>query len=209
MTVAAKDVLTAAARPQCLVCARPLSRSFIDLGMQPLANSYVAAEREHEPEPRFPLHARVCESCLLVQVDPVQAPESIFSDYAYFSSYSESWLRHCRDYVETMSERFGLGRQSRIVEIASNDGYLLQYFVAKGMRVLGVEPAANVAKVAIDRGIPTEVAFFGTETAGRLVIWGWSADLVVAKNVFAIVPDINDFMAGDRQLMKPVRYFKV
>jgi len=179
------------------------------LGLQPLANSYLPPERVRDPEPRFPLHARVCDNCMLVQVDPVQPPEDIFADYAYFSSYSESWLRHCSDYADAMTERFGLGSQSRIVEIASNDGYLLQYFVGKGMRVLGIEPAANVAQVAIERGIPTEIAFFGTETARRLAHAGWSADLLAAKNVLAHVPDINDFVAGIRLMLKPEGVFTV
>src|SRR5690348_16864692 len=182
MSVAARDLAPKVGIPRCLSCSSPLSHTFVDLGLQPLANSYVRPERAMEPEPRFPLHARVCDNCLLVQVDAVQPPENIFADYAYFSSYSESWLKHCRDYADEMIERFVLGRESRIVEIASNDGYLLQYFVAKGTRVLGIEPAANVAEIAIQRGVPTEIAFFGTDTARRLVGEGWSADLLAAKN---------------------------
>lgn len=209
MSVAAKVVPAATNRPMCLACSSPLSRTLVDLGMQPLANSYVPVERADEPEPRFPLHARVCDRCLLVQVDPVQPPENIFVDYAYFSSFSESWLKHCSDYADAMTERFALGTEARIVEIASNDGYLLQYFVAKGMRVLGVEPAANVAAAAEARGVPTEVAFFGQDTARRLAGAGWSADLLVAKNVLAHVPDINDFVAGIRLLLKPDGVFTV
>jgi SAM-dependent methyltransferase len=179
------------------------------LGLQPLANSYVRIDHAEEPEPRFPLHARVCDACLLVQVDTIQRPEDIFVDYAYFSSYSESWLKHCREYADQMVERFGLTSESRIVEIASNDGYLLKYFVAKGMRVLGVEPAANVAQRAIQHGVPTDIAFFGVQSARRLADAGWSADLLAAKNVLAHVPNINDFVAGIRLVLKPDGVFTV
>lgn len=209
MSVAARDLAPEAGIPHCLSCSSPLTRTFVDLGLQPLANSYVPPERAADPEPRFPLHARVCDNCLLVQVDPVQPPENIFVDYAYFSSFSESWLKHCSDYADAMIERFELGRQSRIVEIASNDGYLLQYFLAKGMHALGIEPAANVAQVAIERGVPTEIAFFGVDTARRLAEVGWSADLLAAKNVLAHVPDINDFVAGIPLLLKPDGVFTV
>lgn len=197
------------AAPCCQACGSPLSRTLVDLGMQPLANSYVPIEWADAPEPRFPLHARVCDNCLLVQVDSVRAPEEIFVDYAYFSSFSESWLEHCRAYVEAMTRRFALDRNSRVVEIASNDGYLLQYFVAKHIPVLGIEPAANVAEAAIARGVPTEIAFFGAETARRLSAAGWSADLLAAKNVLAHVPDINDFAEGIRLLLKPDGVFTV
>lgn len=209
MTAAAQGEGAGAGQPTCQSCAAPLSRTLVDLGMQPLANSYVQADRAHESEPLFPLYVRVCDSCLLVQVDPVQAPEDIFVDYAYFSSFSDSWLKHCSDYTDTVAERFRLGQQSQVVEIASNDGYLLQYFQAKGIPVLGVEPAANVAKTAIARGIPTEVAFFGEETARRLASAGLQADLLAAKNVLAHVPDINDFVAGVRLMLKPDGVFTV
>lgn len=209
MTAAAQREGAGVGQPTCQSCAAPLSRTLVDLGMQPLANSYVPADRAHESEPLFPLHVRVCNSCLLVQVDPVQAPEDIFVDYAYFSSFSDSWLKHCSDYTDTVAERFRLGRQSQVVEIASNDGYLLQYFQAKGIPVLGVEPAANVAKTAIARGIPTEVAFFGEETARRLASAGLQADLLAAKNVLAHVPDINNFVAGVRLMLKPNGVFTV
>ena len=209
MRVAARDLAPESSLFRCLSCSTPLSRTFVDLGLQPLANSYVPPERAQEPEPRFPLHARVCDACLLVQADPMQQPENIFVDYAYFSSFSDSWLKHCSDYADAMTERFGLGPHSRIVEIASNDGYLLQYFVAKGMPVLGIEPAANVAQVAIERGVPTEIAFFGVETAQRLAESGWSADLLAAKNVLGHVPDINDFVGGIWHLLKPDGVFTV
>lgn len=188
--------------PTCLGCGAPLTRTLVDLGLQPLANSYVALG-ETAPEPRYPLHARVCDACLLVQVDRVVPPEHIFSDYAYFSSFSDSWLAHARAYVAMAIARFGLGPRSQVVEIASNDGYLLQYMVEAGVPSLGVEPAANVAETARAKGVPTEVAFFGLETARRLVSEGHAADLVIAKNVLAHVPDINDFTAGIAALLKP------
>jgi SAM-dependent methyltransferase len=209
---AAPDAITAApqpAQPRCQGCGAGLTRTLVDLGMQPLANSYVPLDRAEEPEPFFPLHARVCDTCLLVQVDSVERPENIFVDYAYFSSFSDSWLAHCQAYAAAMTERFGLGEQSRVVEIASNDGYMLQYFVAKGVPVLGIEPAANVAQTAIERGVPTEVAFFGVETAQRMAEAGWSADLLAAKNVLAHVPDINDFVGGIHILLKPDGVFTV
>lgn len=195
--------------PACQGCGARLTTTLVDLGMQPLANSYVPADRAGQPEPVFPLHARVCDRCLLVQVEAVARPEDIFVDYAYFSSFSESWLAHCRAYAEAMTERFGLGGDSQVVEIASNDGYLLQYFVARGIRVLGIEPAANVAAAAVDRGVPTEVAFFGEATARRLAAAGKAADLLAAKNVLAHVPDINDFVAGVRLLLKEDGVFTV
>lgn len=203
------DSLLPAERPKCQACDHPLTRTLVDLGEQPLANSYVPPDRSDAPEPKFALHARVCDHCLLVQVDPVSKPEDIFTDYAYFSSFSDSWLSHCRDYVAAMTERFGLGPQSRVVEIASNDGYMLQYFVARGVPVLGIEPAANVAASAIARGVPTEVAFFGADTARRLVAQGGNADLLAAKNVLAHVPDINDFVAGVGIILKPEGVFTV
>ena len=201
--------MTAPQSPACQSCGHPLTRTLVDLGEQPLANSYIPLDRADAPEPRFPLHARVCDHCLLVQVDPVSRPEDIFTDYAYFSSFSDSWLAHCRDYVANMIERFALDETSRVVEIASNDGYMLQYFVARGVPVLGIEPAANIARIAIARGVPTEVAFFGAATARRLVGQGGAADLVAAKNVLAHVPDINDFVAGVAILLGPDGVFTV
>jgi hypothetical protein len=151
----------------------------------------------------FPLHAYVCENCFLVQLEEFETPEHIFSDYAYFSSYSASWLRHAEAYAAAMTDRFGLSASSKVVEIASNDGYLLKNFVARRIPVLGVEPAANVAKVAIGNGVATEVAFFGEATAKRLLAEGHAADLMAANNVLAHVPDILDFVAGFRVLLKP------
>jgi hypothetical protein len=153
---------------RCRSCGAPLTHTFLDLGMSPLANSYVAAGQLDQSESFYPLHVLVCASCFLVQLPVVARPEAIFSDYAYFSSYSDSWLEHARVYVDAITQRLGLNSQSRVVEIASNDGYLLQYFVKKGIPVLGIEPAANVAAEAQRRGIPTEVFFFGEETARRL-----------------------------------------
>jgi SAM-dependent methyltransferase len=187
----------------CRFCGAVLARSFIDLGMQPLANSFLAASDLARPEPRYPLHARLCEDCLLVQVDDAVPPEAIFSDYAYFSSYAAGWVEHARRYAEMAHRRFGLGPRSRVVEIASNDGYLLQHFTALGVLVLGVEPAANVAEAAIAKGIRTDIAFFGRATAERLAAAAESADLIVANNVLAHVPDINDFVAGLKRLLRP------
>jgi SAM-dependent methyltransferase len=187
----------------CRACGTLLEHTFVDLGMSPLANSYVPAERAQSGEMFFPLHAYVCEKCFLVQLEEFETPEHIFSDYAYFSSYSSSWLRHAEKYAGAMAERFGLTAGSKVVEIASNDGYLLQYFVGRGIPVLGIEPAANVAKVAVERGVPTEVLFFGEETAGQMLSAGHAADLMAANNVLAHVPDIIDFVAGFRVLLKP------
>ncbi|MEQ1887858.1 MAG: class I SAM-dependent methyltransferase [Alphaproteobacteria bacterium] len=188
---------------RCRFCRSPLNQSFIDLGSMPLANSYVAPDRLAFPDKSYPLHARVCSECFLVQVDEVVPAEEIFSDYAYFSSYAASWVEYARRYCVTMTSRFELNGKSKVVEVASNDGYLLRHFVAAGISVLGVEPAANVAKVAKEMGVPTEVAFFGAATAGRLKALGHAADLMVANNVLAHVPDINDFVAGFAVLLKP------
>jgi len=187
----------------CRSCGASLTRTFIDLGMSPLANSYVRADRLNRPEPFYPLHVRVCGGCFLAQLEEVEDPESIFSDYAYFSSFSESWLKHAKDYVDAVTDRFGLNGRSQIVEIASNDGYLLQYFVAKQIPVLGIEPAQNVAEEAIRKGIPTEVRFFDEGAALDLVSRGHQADLIVGNNVLAHVPKLNDFVAGLKILLRP------
>jgi SAM-dependent methyltransferase len=188
--------------PTCRFCARPLEHVFADLGMSPLANSYVAPDRLAAMEPFYPLRAYVCSGCLLVQLEQFETPEGIFSDYAYFSSYSTSWLEHCRAYVEQMVDRFGLDETSQVVELASNDGYLLQYFHERRIPVLGIEPAANVAKRAIEKGIPTRVEFFGVASATALASER-SADLLLGNNVLAHVPDLNDFVAGMKILLKP------
>ncbi|MGB5891744.1 MAG: class I SAM-dependent methyltransferase, partial [Thermoanaerobaculia bacterium] len=181
----------------------PLRQSFVDLGMSPLANSYVEPEALQRREPFFPLHVWVCEHCLLVQLPETESPEAIFSDYAYFSSYSTSWLRHAEGYVAAMAERFGFDQESQIVEIASNDGYLLQYFQQRGIPVLGIEPAGNVAQAAQERGIRTLVKFFNTKTAKQLVAEGLQADLLLGNNVLAHVPGLNDFVEGLKIALKP------
>jgi len=189
--------------PTCRFCSAPLHHTFVDLGMSPLCESYVPPERLGEMEPFYPLHARVCEQCLLVQLEEFVPPAEIFSEYAYFSSYSDSWVAHARDYVESTVRRFGLGPDSQVVEVASNDGYLLQHVVARGIPALGIEPAANVAEVARERGIETISEFFGRDLASTLVTRGRRADLLVANNVFAHVPDLNDFAAGMERVLAP------
>jgi SAM-dependent methyltransferase len=191
------------AAPACRFCGRPLALTFADLGVQPLANSYVEPERLQDPETFYPLHVRVCEACWLVQLPQAAPPEAIFSDYAYFSSYSESWLDHARRYAEAMIPRFGLGPHSRVVEIASNDGYLLRFFHERGVPVLGIEPAGNVARAAEALGIATIVRFFGTGLARELAAQGTRADLLVGNNVLAHVPDLNDFVEGLAAVLAP------
>jgi SAM-dependent methyltransferase len=175
---------------------------FADLGMSPLANSYLPADRANSMEPFYPLRALVCERCFLVQLEEFETPQEIFSDYAYFSSYSSSWLEHSRRYTEQMVQRLGLDHTSHVIELASNDGYLLQFFHERQIPVLGIEPAANVAKVALQKGIPTLVEFFGRDTANSLAA-GSAADLLLGNNVLAHVPDLNDFVAGMKILLKP------
>jgi len=187
----------------CRFCAAALELSFADLGMSPPSNSYLNPEDLNRMERFYPLHAWVCEKCFLVQLEEFETPEQIFSDYAYFSSYSDSWLAHARAYTHAMKQRLGLGPASFVVEIASNDGYLLQYFVEQGVPVLGIEPAANVAAVAERKGVPTLVKFFGTKTAVDLAAAGRKADLILGNNVLAHVPDLNDFVRGMSLLLKP------
>lgn len=170
--------------------------------MSPLSNSFLREAALHKTEPFFPLHAYVCEHCFLVQLNEFETPENIFKDYAYFSSYSDSWLRHCETYTQDMVARFALGSRHQVVEIASNDGYLLKFFKAQGLNVLGVEPARNVAEVALAQGIPTEVSFFGREVAEQLVGRGVAADLLLGNNVLAHVPDLNDFVSGMKTLLR-------
>ena len=186
----------------CQFCAAPLSLSLVDLGVMPLANSYLSTEHLGQPEPQFPLHVRVCGACRLVQVEAAATPAEIFGHYAYFSSYATSWVDHARRFTEMARARWALDGTSKVVEVASNDGYLLRHFVAVGVPVLGVEPAANVAENARAIGVETEVAFFGLETAQRLKAAGHAADLLVGNNVFAHVPDLNDFVAGLACLLK-------
>jgi len=187
----------------CLFCSAPLRQTFVDLGMSPLCESYLPAEALNQEERFYPLHAYVCDRCFLVQVQQYVGPEAIFTEYAYFSSYSDSWLAHAKAYVDMIASRLGLSGTSRVIELGSNDGYLLQYFVAKGLPVLGVEPARNVAEAAEARGVPTLVAMFGRQTAGELQAQGRQADLLIGNNVLAQVPDVNDFVAGMKLLLKP------
>jgi SAM-dependent methyltransferase len=187
----------------CRHCGASLRDSFADLGVSPLANSLIPAEKEGCVERFYPLHAFVCADCKLVQLQEFASPQAIFSDYLYFSSYSPSWLAHCEQYAEKMTRHLTLSDRSRVVEIASNDGYLLQYFVQRGIPVLGIEPAENVAAVARAKGIPTEAVFFGSSAALRLREEGHAADLIVANNVLAHVPDINDFVKGVALLLQP------
>jgi SAM-dependent methyltransferase len=192
-----------ATRPRCRFCRAHLRHTFVDLGMSPLCESYVPAQKLGAMEPFYPLHARVCEQCLLVQLEEFVAPEEIFTEYAYFSSYSDSWVEHARKYVAETVERFGIGRESLVMEVASNDGYLLQHVVAQDIPALGIEPAANVAAAARGRGIETIVQFFGRELAADLVAVGRRADLLIANNVMAHVPDLNDFVGGLATVLAP------
>ncbi len=192
---------TASSAPACRFCRAPLGHTFADLGSSPLCQRHLKPEQLNGMEPFYPLHAWVCEKCFLVQLEEYVVPGDIFSDYAYFSSYSDSWLAHAKAYTRLMGERFGIGTQSKVVEIASNDGYLLQYFLEMGVKVLGVEPADNVAQVAIGRGIPSVVKFFGRKTATEIAAEQGKADLLLGNNVLAHVPDINDFVAGMKILL--------
>jgi hypothetical protein len=187
----------------CRFCGAGLHQSFCDLGMSPLSNSYLSVESLQKMEPFYPLHAYVCSACFLVQLPEFESPQNIFSDYVYFSSFSDSWLTHVKNYTNNMINRFQLNSSTQIVEIASNDGYLLQYFKNKNIPVLGIEPAVNVAEAACKKGIPTRIQFFGTETARDLVDEGIRADLLIGNNVIAHVPDLNNFVAGLKIILKP------
>jgi SAM-dependent methyltransferase len=186
----------------CRLCGAELQHVFADLGMSPLSNSFPTEAQLGGMEPFYPLTAFVCDRCFLVQLGEFASPEELFGDYAYFSSYSTTWLEHARAYVDMIVERLGLGPSSKVIEVASNDGYLLQHFVARGIPVLGVEPAANVARAAVERGVTTYVAFFGRETARELAERE-RADLIVGNNVLAHVPDLNDFVAGLAVILAP------
>jgi hypothetical protein len=186
----------------CRFCGSNLEHTFVDLGMSPLCESYLSADRLNQMEPFYPLHASVCSHCFLVQLQEYVTVEHIFSEYAYFSSYSESWLQHAKAYTDMIVDRFKIDTKSRVMELASNDGYLLQNFVKRGIPALGIEPAANVAQTAINNGVPTLVRFFGTVTAQEVsATWG-AADLVIGNNVLAQVPDLNDFVAGMKIALK-------
>ncbi len=189
--------------PVCRFCKSPLKHIFVDLGMSPLCENFLGSGQLNHMEPFYPLRVYVCESCFLVQLEEYVSPEDIFNEYAYFSSYADSWLQHAKNYTDLMIERFGFNAESSVVEIASNDGYLLQYFVEKAIPVLGIEPARNVAKIALEKGIPTLVEFFGEKMAMDLVSKGKQADLLLGNNVLAQVPDLNDFVRGMKVLLKP------
>jgi len=201
--VAAQEIESMTRTHTCRFCGADLQHTFVDLGMSPLCETYPSAGEWNQGEMYYPLHVFVCDRCWLVQLEEYESPENIFSDYAYFASYSDSWLKHCEKYCTEMKDRFGLNEKSFIVEVASNDGYLLQYFVRMGIPVLGIEPAANVAKAAEQKGVPTLVRFFGEHLAGQLVANGQRADLIAGNNVLAQVPDLNDFSEGLRLLLKP------
>lgn len=188
---------------KCRLCGSNLVNTFVDLGKSPLSNSYLVSQQLNETEAFYPLHVYVCDNCFLVQLPEIQTPEQIFSDYAYFSSYSESWLNHAKTYVEKMIETYKIDESCQVIEIASNDGYLLQYFKGKEIPVLGIEPAKNVAAVAQAAGIPTITRFFGVTTAKDLVAQGYQADLLLGNNVLAHVPDLNDFISGLKIALKP------
>jgi SAM-dependent methyltransferase len=188
---------------KCRFCDEPLRFTLVDLGMSPLCESYLSLEQLNHMEPFYPLHVYVCENCYLAQLEEYVSPENIFTEYAYFSSYATSWLQHVERYTQAMIDRFKLNQDSFVVEVASNDGYLLQYFVQSGIPVLGIEPAKNVAKVAIEKGVPTLTEFFGVKLAQQLRDEGKQADLIAGNNVLAQVPDINDFVGGMKILLKP------
>ncbi len=204
MNNAAPRFLALAARPaRCRFCSEPLTNSFVDLGMSPLCQTHIEPHELNHMERFYPLHAWVCGKCYLVQLEEYVSPDQIFSDYAYFSSYAESWVEHARVYAETMRARFGLDRRSLVMEIASNDGYLLQHFLRADVPCRGIEPAANVAKVAVERGIPTTVKFFGRQTAQEVAREHGRPNLLLGNNVLAHVPDINDFVGGMKLLLAP------
>ncbi|MCU0567969.1 MAG: class I SAM-dependent methyltransferase [Oculatellaceae cyanobacterium Prado106] len=190
-------------KARCRFSGQPLHHTFVDLGMSPLANAYLTADQLNQAEKFYPLHAYISQDTLLVQLEQFETPDHIFTDYAYFSSYSESWLKHAAHYTDLMIDRFGFNANHQVIEIASNDGYLLKNFLNKGIPVLGIEPAANIAEVAEAKGIPSITKFFGVQTAMELKVQGKQADLLIGNNVLAHVPNLNDFIAGMTILLKP------
>ena len=190
-------------KAKCRFCAEKLQHSVVDLGMSPLCQTHIETHQLNHMEPFYPLHAYVCHKCFLMQLEEFVSAEDIFAEYAYFSSYSDSWVAHARQYVDKVTERFGLGKSSKVMEIASNDGYLLQHFVKNGIPALGIEPAANVAKVAVEKGIPTTVRFFGVQSAREILREHGHADLLLGNNVLAHVPDLNDFVGGMKIILAP------
>lgn len=199
-----KDQTTAESQASCRFCASPLTETFVDLGMSPLCQTQIAPAQLNHVEPFYPLHAYVCTGCFLVQLQEYVTPDKIFSEeYPYYSSYSESWVHHAKEYCDEITRRFDLNEQNLVVEIASNDGYLLQHFVDRGIPVLGIEPAASVANAAIEKGVSTEICFFGQEEAERIAGSFGKPELLLGNNVLAHVPDINDFVTGMKQLLAP------
>ncbi|AAL54071.1 possible s-adenosylmethionine-dependent methyltransferase [Brucella melitensis bv. 1 str. 16M] len=207
MTIQAADISrdhsTVQARTGCRLCGKLLRHSFVDLGMSPPCESFVTAERLDHMEPYYPLHAQVCDHCFLVQLKEYFSPADICTEYAYFSSFATSWVSHAKNYCDEITERLELNDNSFVVEIASNDGYLLQHFLPKNIPILGIEPAANVARTAIAKGVPTLVDFFGSRLALEMIGEGRKADLIIGNNVLAQVPDLNDFVRGMQLLLKP------
>ena len=188
---------------KCRICDNQLAEPFLSLGNSPLSNAYLSDDDLHRMEPYYPLDLYLCEKCYLIQLEEFEPAENIFSsDYAYFSSYSESWLQHCKGYTQMMINRFGFNKDSFTVEIASNDGYLLQYFKQRGIPVLGIEPAANTAKAALSKGIPTDITFFNSSYARRMLAYHTQADLIVGNNVLAHNPNLNDFVGGLKIVLK-------
>ena len=187
----------------CRFCNEPLTNIFVDLGTSPLSNAFLEKEMLDNLEKKYPLCAYVCDNCFLVQLSEFEKPENIFEEYAYFSSYSSTWLQHAQNYVNMMIKKFSFDEKNLVIEIASNDGYLLQFFKEKNIPILGIEPAVNVAKVAKDKGIPTITKFFSVDTANELRKDGKKADLIVGNNVLAHVPNLNDFVKGLKILLKP------
>jgi len=188
---------------KCKFCGKPLHHTFADLGVQPFCESYLEADKLNQMEPFYPLRVYFCNDCLLVQLEESMTPKKLFTNYAYFSSHSIGWMKHIESYSEMITAKLGLNNKSQVIEIGSNDGYLLQYFAQHHIPVLGIEPAANVAKVAVEKGVPTLVRFFGTQVAKELVSKRGGADLVLGNNVLAQVPDLNDFVEGLKILLKP------
>jgi hypothetical protein len=201
--VRAEESVSTGGAVACRFCEAPVRRTVVDLGMSPLCESFLRPEQLNDMEAFYPLHAKVCERCWLMQLEAYVTPDEIFTEYAYFSSYSDSWVEHARRYAQMMIERFGLTVESLVVELASNDGYLLQHFVAAGVPVLGIEPAQNVAAVAVEKGVRTLPIFHGVETARKLAADGVAADVIVGNNVLAQVPDLNDFVGGIQLLLAP------
>lgn len=207
MTIQTPDISRSTSMAQeqtgCRLCGKLLKHSFVDLGMSPPCESFITADRLDRMEPYYPLYALVCDHCYLVQLKEYFSPAEIFTEYAYFSSFATSWVSHAKTYCDEITERLDLNENSFVVEIASNDGYLLQHFLPKGIPILGIEPAVNVAETAIAKGVPTRVDFFGSTLAAELVGAGRKADLVIGNNVLAQVPDLNDFVRGLQLLLKP------